>query len=190
MNPSFKEKLYQASNIPPQYHSNTMFICDKPADQETLDYLIENVAWLEKNGKQFYFYGPFGEEPMKAATSIMKAAVDRKIKCYCENYPTFLEIIKQWDAEDPKLQRARDTNLLILWAVGGEWTTDFTTTHLEALLNSRSAKGLTTILVSGLTPKEYETRYKAEAPGIAVAFKGTKIKETLASLKKEMENGC
>lgn len=185
--PTFKEKLYQVANIPPQYHTPQMFYCEKAADQENLAYVISNIAWLEKNGKQFYFHGPFAEDPMKAATAILRAAVDAKVSCFCENYPTFLDTVKTWDLEDEKLQRIRTTKLLVLWAVGGEWSTDFTQTQLTALLTIRAANGLSTILVSSMTPAEYSSRYKSEAPGIIVAFKGTKMKETLASLKKEME---
>lgn len=186
MNPSFKEKMYQVANIPPQYHAPMMFICDKPADQEVLDYLIANVKWLEGNGKQFYLHGPFGEEPMKAATAIARACIDRSVKCYCENFPAFLDTIKTWDLESETLKRIRTTQVLILWAVGGEYSTEFTTTNLDALLSIRTANNLTTILVSGLAPKEYFNRYKSEPTGISVGFKGTKIKETLAMLMKEM----
>ena len=190
MNPSFREKLYQVANIPPQYHAPQMFICEKPADQENLDYVIENTTWLSNNGKQFYFYGPFSEEPMKAASAIVRACVDNQVKCFCENYPAFLDTIKTWDLEDEKLRRIRTTSVLVLWAVGGEYATEFTNTQLEALLSVRSASNLTTILVSSLSPKEYQNRYKVEPPGIYVGFKGIKIKETLAMLKKEMSGEC
>lgn len=186
--PTFAQKMYQVANIPPQYHKPEMFICEKPADQENLDYVIANTNWLANNGKQFYFHGPYGEEPMKAAAAIVRSCTDNKIKCYCENYPAFLDTIKTWDLEDEKLKRIRTTTVLVLWAVGGEWTTEFTNTHLEALLSVRSSTNLTTILVSALNPKEYQNRYKAEPPGITVSFRGTKTKETLAMLKKEMES--
>jgi len=189
MNPSFIEKLYQVANIPPQYHKPEMFICEKPADQENLDYVIENTSWLINNGKQFYLYGPFGEEPMKAAAAIVRSCIASKVSCFCENYPAFLDTIKTWDLEDEKLKRIRTTTVLVLWAVGGEYATDFTNVQLESLLSVRSSANLTTILVSSLSPKDYLSRYKVEPPGIYVGFKGTKIKETLAMLKKEISGG-
>jgi DNA replication protein DnaC len=188
MNPSFKEKLYQVANIPPQYHAPQMFICEKPADQENMDFVIENVKWLANNGKQFYLYGPFIEEPMKAATAIARACVDNSVKCYCENFPAFLDTIKTWDLESETLRRIRTTQVLILWAIGGEYSTEFTTVNLDALLSIRTANNLTTVLVSSLTPKEYYTRYKSEPTGITVGFKGMKIKETMSMLVKEMKN--
>jgi len=188
MNPSFKEKLYQVANIPPQYHKPEMFICEKPADQENMDFVIDNVKWLANNGKQFYLYGPFMEEPMKAATSIARACVDNSVKCYCENFPAFLDTIKTWDLESETLRRIRSTQVLILWAVGAEYSTEFTNVQINTLLEVRSASNLTTIMVSSLSSKDYMNRYKVEPPGISVGFKGMKIKETLAMLKKEMMN--
>lgn len=189
MNPTFQEKKYMVANIPPQHHKKEMFICDKAADQDNLEYISGNVDWLSKNGKLFYFHGPYADGPMKAAAEILRNACDKNIKCYCENYPAFLDIIKTWDLADENLKRIRTTQILVLWAVGAEWSTQFTTTQLEALLSIREAAGLTTILVSALSPKEYSSRYGTECPGIVVAFKGSKTKETLAMLKKEIESG-
>lgn len=186
---SMTERMYQVANIPPQYHRPTEFTCAKAADQDTLQYLIENVCYLKENGKLFYFYGPFCAEPLKAATTIAKKAVDNKIKCYCNSYPEFLEIIKTWDVTDERLKMFRNVPILILWAVGSEWSTEFTTTQLDALINTRNIHNLTTILVSSLSPKEYADRYGAEPQGIIVGFKGTKVKETLEKLREEMSRG-
>jgi len=187
MNAEYKEKLYKVSNIPVQYHKPGVYITESPKDQADVAFVEENIERVMGTGKVFYFHSAFGENALRAAASITKAAVDRHIKCYCVSFPNILDTIKKWDADDPAVIRLSTVEVLVLWAVGSEYTTEFTNTQLNSIVQSRRADGHTTILVSSLSPKEYKARYGDEPDGIVVAFKDTKLKQTLSDLKRELE---
>ncbi len=63
------------------------------------------------------------------------------------------------EASQDTFETITSCDLLILDDLGSEFTTQFTTSAVFNLLNSRILKGLPTIISTNLTPKELEERY-------------------------------
>lgn len=188
MNAETLTKLYKMCNLPVQYYDTQVYITEKPKDNDDLVYLSNNLIRLGGKVPVLYFHSQFADGAMKAATMFMRKAIASKFRSYCVLYPTALEAIKQWDAEDALVVRMASVEFLMIWGIGVEYTTEFTTVQLNSLLQQRKSKGLVTILVSSLDPKEYKSRYGEEPDGIIVGFKDEKVKQTLSSVRNMLEN--
>jgi len=189
MTADFKEKVYKTCNIPPQYFKTSMYITSNAKEQADIAATVKNAEKLEGKGVSMYFHSTFAEGAMHAATDILRSAVDKKLRGYCVSFPNVIENIKKWDAEDVVLIRIMSVDLLVLWAVGSEYTTEFTNTQLQSILMARRADNKTTIVVSALSPKEYKARYGQEPEGACVEFTDTKLKVTLADIRESLEKG-
>lgn len=193
---TINQKLYQIANIPPLYASdNKVIICNKPKEQELFDALVQNSVKLVGSGKQLYFHSDFMETAMVAASRIAKNAIDNLLgeistifgAVYCCHLGSYLEVYKaNWDSTDPTIKNARESELLILYGVGNEYTTEFTSSYLFSLLDQRTVEGRSTILVSSLSPTQFTNRYGKEFVATVVEFKDNKIKQTLSDLVEEL----
>lgn len=196
-NKTLGQKLYQIANIPPLYLSDSrVIICSKPKEQELFDAVADNAAKLIGSGKQLYFHSDFAETAMTAACRIARKAIDGMGgdlatmfgKVYCCNLGGYLEAYKaNWDSTDPVIKNARESELLILYGVGNEYTTEFTSSYLFSLLDQRTVEGRSTILVSSLSPTQFTSRYGKEFVSTVVEFKDNKIKQTLSDLVEELK---
>ena len=186
MNPEMSQKAYKYANIPVQYHAPQKFETEKAEEQADVQYIIDNIEKMKGSGATFYFHSSMGDQAMRAATAVLRKSIDKKLRSYCNLFPNILDSIKKWDSDDPVITRVIGAETLLVWGVGMEFTTEFTTSHLGTLIERRQAEGGLTVIVSALTPKEYIERYKTPPPGIVVQFKDMKIKQTLAELKKRI----
>lgn len=194
---TLQQKLFQLANIPPLFiRESKIVICSKPKEQELFDSIAANASKLVKTGKQLYFYSNFMEAAMTAAIKIAMNAINSYTgknyttmlgKIYCCNLGTYLETFKEtWDAKDTVIKNSREADLLVLYGVGNEYTTEFTSSYLFSLLDQRGVEGRSTILVSSLSPTQFTERYGKEFVSTVVEFKDTKIKQTLEDLAKEL----
>ena len=183
----FREKVYQSCHIPPQYHKTVLYITENTKDQGDLAATVKNADKLHNLGVTFYFYSEFMEGAMHAACDILRSAIDKKLRGFCASYPNTLELIKQWDPDNPAIQRMMTVDVLVLWGVGAEYTTEFTNAQLNKILMTRRANRHTTIVVSSLNPKEFKSRYGTEPEGAWVGFKDQKLKQTLGEIREMLE---
>lgn len=187
MTAEFKEKLYQAIGIPPQFHKTAVYIAANTSDQGDVAAIVKNAGNLKNRGINLYFYSEFAEGAMHAASEILRSAVEHKLTGYCASYPNILEVIKQWDVEHHVINKIRYSDVLVLWNVGCEYTTEFTNSELNKIMVTRRSEKLTTIVVSALTPKAFNQRYGAGPDGACVGFKDPKLKQTLSEVRSMLE---
>lgn len=194
------EKLFQVANIPPLYVRETkLTICNKAKEQQYFDTLVLHAAKLVGTSKQLYFHSAFSEAAMIAASKIAMSAITNTEspnaqmmfgKVYCCNFGTYMETVKEtWDTTVSIIKQTREAELLVLYGVGNEYTTEFNSTYLFALLDQRAMEGRSTILVSSLTPAEFNRRYGKEFAATTIEFVDNKVKQTLEDLVKELSNG-
>lgn len=187
VNPSITERLYRCANIPPQYATPSVFDCNTVEQQKTVDTIIDKADWLLHNGKTFYFHGLFADQPMKAAVEILKSILHKvggpmNIPCYCDNFGSFMsKVFNKGDTD-----KYYTTPVLLLWGVGIGTSSEFHSSKLKELIETREMTGLTTILVANCTEAEFKTKYAMDVPGIAIGFKGVKPVATLKQLREEM----
>lgn len=197
MDPTLQQKLYQLANIPPLYiNYKRPVICDKVKEQQYFDILLDNAPKLITANKQLYFHSPFSEGAMIAASKIAVNAISTFQgknytamlgKIYCCNLGTYLETYKEnWDATNATIKNTREADLLVLYGVGNEYTTEFTSSYLFALIDQRNVEGRSTILVSSLSPTQFTNRYGKEFVATSIEFRDNKIKQTLEDLVKEL----
>lgn len=187
MTADFKDKVYQSIGIPPQFHKTAMYTTENAKDQGDVAAIVKNAGNLKDSGVTLYFYSEFAEGAMHAASEILRKAVDSKLTGYCASYPNIIEVIKQWDLEHHVINKIRYSDVLVLWNVGCEYTTEFTTSEMSKIMVTRRASNLTTIVVSNLTPKAYLQRYGMSPEGTCVGFKDHKLKQTLSEVRSMLE---
>lgn len=187
MTVAFKEKLYQAGGIPPMFHRTSVYCTNNSKDQGDIAATVRNADKLGTAGVNLYFYSDFQESAMHAACDILRSAIDKKLAGFCANYPVVLDAIKTWDKDNSMLNRVLTADLLVLWGVGCEYVTEYTTTQLQGILTGRKANLKATIVVSSLTPKDYKSRYGVEPEGATVGFKDVKLRQTLSEVSAMLE---
>lgn len=182
---SMREKLCRVANIPPMYFEDRPVVTSRPSDQVNFGKLLKNV---EKLTGTFYFHSEFCDAALNAAASLVKAAIDKRMRSvYCASFPTIMAEHKQeWDTRSALQTHVREDALVVIYAVGGEYTTEFTNNLLQDTLRHREMNNKTTVVCSALCPSDYATRYSAPHPGIEIGFADEKIKKTLAVLVKEL----
>lgn len=186
----FKEKLYQSCHIPPQYHKVAMYITSTPKDQSDVAALVKSAGKMQDKGLTLYFHSEFMEGAMHAACDILRSAIDKKLRGFCISYPNVLDIIKQWDPDNPVVQRITSVDILVLWGVGTEYTTEFTNAQLNSILIGRRANCRTTVVVSSLNPKDFKSRYGAAPEGVCVGFTDPKLTQTLSEVRAMLEGNA
>lgn len=187
---TLQEKRYLTKGIPPQYLKPKTVIANSATAQSDFNWLLETLAEWTPKGKNFYFHSEFNMEgAVDAGVAVVKKATDLKVNAFLVSWPNIMEALYEFDSDNPTIERIKNTDLLVLWAVGCEHTTDFVLGKLKELLALRSINGRSTVICSGLTPAEYAVRYKGEPEGIKLAFKGKNQTDTIAALKKELARG-
>lgn len=188
---SFLEKRWAAAGIPVTYFKSRPVICSKTTEQGQYETLARNVTKLANKGVALYLHSPQSDGAMMAGFSMVKSAIEAGIKAICISYPSVSDVQKAtWDGDPSSIQKMaaiKTYPIILLYAIGSEFTsTGYFSTVLKNIIDERNLNGLTTILVSGLDPKEYITRYGREPEAITIGFTDTKIKQTLRELAKEL----
>lgn len=189
MSASLTKKRYAAAHIPPQYHVVGGYTATSKKNQQEFAQIVDHAELLKDSGVVLYLHSAFASSAMHAACAVLRNTLDKGLRGYCANFPTVLEAIKKWDPDDNVVTRIHTSDVLVLWAIGSEYATEFTNTHLENLLSLRTANNKATLLVSSLDPKEYKTRYGSEPPGAVVEFADQKMKQTLEEIRKGLGIG-
>jgi len=187
---TLQERKYITYGVPPQYLKEKIVLCSSAKNQTDFDWLVGALEQWVPKGKAFYFFSEFNMEgAVEAGAMLVRKASDKKLKAYFVSFPHVIEAIKRFDPDDPVVERIKKEDLLVLWAVGSEYTTDFNTGRLKELIDLRCINGKSTVLCSGLTPLEFRSRYGMDPMGITIDFKGKKITATIDALRKELERG-
>lgn len=188
----WKEKFWEAAQIPPTYYGVRPAICASSKDQGDYNFVVENIG--KARGITLYLHSEQMEGAMNAGVAIMKAAIEAKIPHpFCVSYPNLVDSKKDtWSTkeEDVLGVRANKADILLIYAAGCEYAAGgFSANHLVHTINERVNKGKSTVVVSSLNPGEYKKRYGKDVEGVSIEFKDDKIKQTLKDLRRSLENG-
>lgn len=181
-----KLRRYKVANIPPMYFADREVATIRGGDQPNFQRLVDNLERV--TGQTFYFHSEFCDAAIAAAVILVKrAVVDLHIPSYCASFPTVIAEYKtDWDNKSPLQHHVREDALVVLYAVGGEYSTEFTSNLLQEIIRHREAHQKTTIICSSLCPRDYIARYITPPAGIEIGFVDEKIKKTLSQLVKDL----
>jgi hypothetical protein len=190
-----KVSFIRAHGVPPQY-AQPSYPLPKCAGQTLNLYheMLTKINGLSKAGKVLYFYSEFEEQAMIAATNLIKKALDTspiRASTAMMDFPTIMDNRRKFEGRQEK---AENTQLSCFYLLGTEYVSEsgFTEAHLGQLVRKRRVAGKTTILVSHLTPMEFEHRYhmSLESFGaVTLKFNDEKsVAATISSLLKELHD--
>jgi hypothetical protein len=156
--------------------------------------LVADPAEFTRTGAALYFHSSQETQAMRAATAIVRAAVDQKIAAYMLDFPTFMDELKTFE-RSAKLDKAKTVDLAALYFVGSEYSgaTGFTPINLFSFIKLRQAAGKPTILVSHLTPIEFSTRYHKTLEELLILpmkFDDENVTMTVDRLTKMLKDGA
>ncbi|BCS54095.1 hypothetical protein [Geobacter sp. SVR] len=187
--PTMTERRWAAAHIPVTYFDNRVAVCERKTDQDNFDILGPNIRKLSEQGIALYLYSLQSDGAMVAGTKLVKEAIAVNLRTFCAAYPNVLEAKKaSWDGvDDPYEQQLHNAEVLMLYAVGSEFVGNgYAANQLVGLVDDRRMNGKMTIVVSHLTPQEYEQRYGRAPEGISIPFTDNRITVTLKDLAKSL----
>ena len=183
---SIIEKKYRIAGVPVAYIRDNSIPNGKGESLKAYQAILMNIEKFISKPRVMYFHSTMSTNSLLACSNILKKTVESGVSCYCIDFPTYISEIKTWETSD-KLKKAEKAKLLVIWAIGTEYSTMFTKSYLESLLAKRQADGLATILCSFLNEKEFKSRYGKDVPGVSVEFKDETTTQTVKDLIAELE---
>ena len=186
-----RTQLYRSVGIPPMFCTPLALpTCAAPI-LSAYSLLCEKIKGAASGGKVLYLHSNMGTMSLLAASGIMQAAVDAKLKVRMIAFPELMERIKDFDNTFETTAVVTNHDLLCLYLIGTEYVAQsgFTESQLEQLVARRRVLGKSTLLCSHLEPKEFEERYKrklAVLSAIPLKFDDDTVTATVASLVKEL----
>lgn len=188
-NPPMRIKKYMVANIPPTLFEKKIVVAKNKTDQEDFNFLSQNVSTFVNSGKVLYFHSEFSDSAINAAAELVRTAVDQNISSYCINFGWLLEAFKtgDYDSSITEMVKTRNSDLVMIHGIGTDIGNEYSTSRLFGFLESRKLENKATIIVSFLSPAEFQVRYKRPIQAITVEFVDPKVTQTLATLKKELE---
>lgn len=148
---------------------------------------LEKIIKFSTSGKVLYLHSEYETNSLHAASQLVKQAIKNGIPCCMVDLPTVMAEIKTWQ-ETELLKKLKKAQVACIYMIGKEFSTEFTQSNLETLIQQRTVENKVTLLCSHLAPPEFRTRYGIEVPGTVLKFEDEKITKTLATLLKELEN--
>jgi hypothetical protein len=148
--------------------------------------MLDRPEKLAKAGLTLYMHSEQGTSSVKAASQVCESLVKSRHSVYMIDFTSIMDEVKDFDKKNKTLLKTVDSvDLLVIYFIGTEYSTKFTTSHMDSIIKKRQIQGRTTILCSHLSPSEFEGRYQKKIDfydATAVRFKDEKIKKTLKSL--------
>lgn len=187
---SLLERKYKVYGVPAPYIRDSGTPAAGVKVTRLYEALLTDLAKFAESSVMLYLHSGFETEALRAASGIIKEALQQGLDARMIGFGRFLELVKETfeknrgDAEVKKHENAR---LLAVHTIGAEYATDFTKSAMQSLLAGRRAAGLPTLLVSHLTPDEFEQRYKVNPQAVVMKFEDGKITSTVDELLRYME---
>jgi len=186
-----RTQLYRSVGIPPMFCVPLALpMCAAPI-LSAYSLLCEKVRGAATSGKVLYLHSNMGTMSLLAASGIMQAAVDEKLKVRMMAFPELMDKVKDFSTTQGTVTALTEPDLLCLYLIGTEYVAQsgFTEAQLEQTIARRRVLGKSTLLCSHLEPKEFEERYKRKLTvlnAVALKFEDDTIATTVASLVKEL----
>lgn len=181
------EKKYKVYGVPVPYLRDSSVPVAAVKVTRLYESIITDIERFVGSPVTLYMYSGFETSAVRAASGIVKCALNKGLDARMVSFGKFMELVKQWDEGSAEVQKYESAKLLALYMVGSEYTTDFVVAAMKSLLNKRRADGLVTVLVSHLEPVEFNRRYVTELQAVPMKFEDDKITSTVDELLKYMQ---
>lgn len=183
----FFEKKLKASGVPVAYIRNN----DQPTAgvkvTNAYNLMLEDVGKILNKPLVLYFHSGFESAALQAASNVIKAAIKSGVAAKMISFGKLLDETKKFEANNDVAKSVESAELLCLYLVGTEYTTDFSTSVLKMLIQHRRTEGKPTLLVSHLDSGEFKKRYDFELNGVVLKWEDpgmvTTVDELIKSLK-------
>lgn len=186
-NKTMLETKYKVYGVPTPYLRDSSVPVAGVKVTRLYESILADIERFLGSPVTLYMYSGFETSAVRAASGIVKTALNKNIDARMVSFGKFMELVKQWDEGSAEVQKYETAKLLTLYMVGSEYTTEFVQAAMKSLLNKRRADGLTTILVSHLEPAEFNRRYVMELQAVPMKWEDDKITSTVDELLKYMQ---
>ena len=183
------ETKYKVYGVPVPYLQDSSVPVAAVKVTRLYESILTDIERFVGSPVTLYMYSGFETSAVRAASGIVKVALNKGLDARMVSFPKFMELVKQWDEGSAEVKTFETAKLLALYMVGSDYTTDFVAAAMKSLLNKRRADGLVTLLVSHLEPVEFNRRYQTELQAVPMKFEDDKITSTVDELLKYMNGG-
>jgi len=183
----FFEKKLKASGVPVPYIRNDETPVAGVKTVNAYDLILGAVGKILNKPLVLYFHSGFESAALQAASNIIKAAIKSGVDAKMVSFGKLLEEIKKWDQNNYVATTADKAELLCLYMVGTEYTTDFSQSVLQMLIQHRRTEGKPTLVCSHLDPVEFKKRY-FELNGVAMKWEDPGMITTVDELVKYLKS--
>ena len=183
----FFEKKLKASGVPVPYIRNDETPVAGVKTVNAYDLILADVGKILNKPLVLYFHSGFESAALQAASNVIKAAIRAGVDAKMVSFGKLLEEIKKWDQNNYVATSADKAELLCLYMVGTEYTTDFSQAVLRTLIQHRRTEGKPTLVCSHLDPVEFRKRY-FELTGVAMKWEDPGMISTVDELVKYLKS--
>lgn len=181
-------KLAIYGGIPPQHVTEEPKVTGKKECLDTLNSLVKNFGKFMETGVVLYIHSPFEASAIAAGALLCRTAHSTDVSFKMVAYPKFVEVTKDFGGDHKDLiEKMRTVDLLCLYMVGKEYTTEFNMSNFKALVASRKVDNKVTVICSHMSPEDFCTRYGAELCISALQFTDDNEINNFKALRRVVE---
>lgn len=187
-----QRQLYVAAcskaGIPiPMIDQETSVTCGTQGMTALRDAMLQRPEKLAHAGQTLYLHSDQGTAALQVACQVATRLLRKKIPVQMMDFGSFIQLIfdRSSDVSAKKLAALTNAQVMVFYMLGAEYQTDFSISQLGSIIHKRRIEGKTTLLVSALTPADFEHRYKEKLDNysaLVVRFEDDKIKKTIKDL--------
>lgn len=182
----FLHKMYNVAGVPPQFNQVDALPNGKRDQMKLFHYVTESIVKFVHSGNTLYIHSDNETNALLASAQIVKSAVKNKIPAFMVPFCNYIDVLLN-DKTSDVIKKVVNNNLVCLYFVGAEYSSDWSDAQLKLIISQRQAAGLSTIICSSKDPEDFFKRYKFNAPGVVVRYDDEKITKTINMLLMELE---
>lgn len=180
----FFEKKLKVAGVPVPYIRNEETPVAGVKVTAAYELMLEDVSKILNKPLVLYFHSGFESAALQAASNVVKAAVKNGVVAKMVSFGKLLEETKKFEANNDVSRSVDSADLLCLYMVGTEYTTEFSTSVLKLLLQHRRTEGKPTLVVSHLDSGEFKKRYDFDLNGVVLKWEDPGMVTTVDELIK------
>ena len=183
----FFEKKLKASGVPVPYIRNNETPVAGVKTVNAYDLILGDINKILGKPLVLYFHSGFESAALQAASNVIKAAIKSGVDAKMTSFGKLMEEVKKWDQNNYVATSADKAEILCLYMVGTEYTTEFSQSVLRMLIQHRRTEGKPTLVCSHLDPVEFKKRY-FELTGVAMKWEDPGMVVTVDELVKYLKS--
>jgi hypothetical protein len=183
------EQLFKVRGVPVPYIRDDSMPNAGAKVTQAYELVLQDIKKFTSKPMTLYLHSGFEASALKAASSIIKESLKAGIEARMVGLGALLKEIKTWDEKNESVALVEKAQVLCLYLVGKEYTTEFTQSELQGILDKRFAEGKTTLISTHLEPEEFQKRYGFTPRAVVMKFEDAKITSTVDDLLAYMRKG-